>query len=271
MTRVATILVSVPLIVALTYFGGFPFFLLILFLALASLNEFYNLLASKGAEPYRTIGFAVTTFFISFAHYTLKHPNWEPAQAAIFTFGLIISFSAAIFLRRAERTVSDIAITTLGVVYIGWLFSYFILIRALSDHGNFLFFMLLIVWINDTASFLFGKFMGRMKMAPLISPRKTWEGAIAGFVIATISAVLLAPHLVGHLGLNQYHAGILAAIVAIVAQMGDLVESVIKRDVGAKDSGALIPGHGGALDRMDSFILSAPFVYYYLVWILGRT
>jgi phosphatidate cytidylyltransferase len=90
-------------------------------------------------------------------------------------------------------------------------------------------------------------------------------------VIATGSAILLAPSIVGHLGLNQYHAGVLAAIVAIVAQMGDLVESVIKRDVGAKDSGALIPGHGGALDRMDSFILSAPFVYYYLVWILGRT
>lgn len=271
MVRVATVLVSVPLVLILTYFGGAPFFLMVLVIALASLNEFYNLMARKGSEPYRVIGIAVTIFFISFAQYTLKHPNWEPAQAAIFTFGLVIAFSAAIFLRRAERTVSDIAITTLGVVYVGWLFSYFVLIRALSIHGNFLFFMLLVVWINDTAAFVIGKFFGRIKMAPLISPNKTWEGAIGGFVIAVSTAILVSPYMVGLYGLNPFHAGVLAIIVAITAQIGDLVESLIKRDVGAKNSGDWIPGHGGMLDRMDSFILSAPFVYYYLVWILGRT
>ncbi len=122
--------------------------------------------------------------------------------------------------------------------------------------------MIAAIWGNDIAAYLVGRSIGRVRLIPSISPSKTIEGTIAGFLACLIMAWAFGS--LAHL--NLLHSIILGIIIGIAAQISDLAESMIKRDVGAKDSSQLVPGHGGILDRMDSFILSAPIVYYYIVW-----
>ncbi|OGC21466.1 hypothetical protein A2310_03200 [candidate division WOR-1 bacterium RIFOXYB2_FULL_37_13] len=264
-TRSLTILVSVPIIWACTYFGGFLFLIFILTLALFSVNEFYNLMMKKGYYPAYWVGNIITIFFIVFSYYSVSK-NWEPAHSAILTIAASLALMAGVFLKRAEDTIVDVAVTLLGMIYIGWFFSYFIFIRSLTDHGAYFFFLMLTIWAMDIMAYLVGKKFGRHKLAPNISPHKTWEGAIAGFVTCIIASEIFS----NFAAINGTHALILGLLIGLVAQLSDLVESVIKRDAGAKDSSQIIPGHGGVLDRLDSFILTAPIMYYYVVWVILR-
>ena len=172
---------------------------------------------------------------------------------------------ATLFLKkRPKEAIVDIAVTLLGMIYIGWFFSYFLFIRALTDHGAYLAFMMGTIWALDVVAYLVGKKFGKHRLFPSVSPNKSIEGAIAGFVFCLIAAAIFGYYA----RFDMTHSLILGAIIGVVAQLSDLVESLIKRDAGVKDSSHLIPGHGGILDRMDSFILAAPVVYYYLVWVI---
>ncbi|NQU17262.1 MAG: phosphatidate cytidylyltransferase [Candidatus Saganbacteria bacterium] len=263
--RALTIILTVPIIWACTYFGGLAFLALILSLALLSINEFYKLMMKKGYMPAFWLGNVITIFFIIFAYYSLER-NWEPAHSAIFTMAAIFAFMAGVFLKREKDTSVDIAVTIMGIVYIGWFFSYFLFIRNMTDHGGYLFFLMLTIWANDVVAYLVGTRFGKRKLAPNISPKKTVEGAAAGFMVCLAAAGIFS----WIAKLPLIHALILGAIIGIVAILSDLIESVIKRDAGEKDSSNLVPGHGGVLDRMDSFILTVPVMYYYLVWVVLR-
>jgi phosphatidate cytidylyltransferase len=156
----------------------------------------------------------------------------------------------------------DVAVTILGMVYVGWFFSYLLFIRSLTDHGGYLFFLMLTIWAMDMAAYLSGKVFGHTPLMPSISPKKTWEGAIAGFLVALAAAAIFS----WTANLELFHALVLGGLIGIFGQFSDLIESLIKRDAGVKDSSTLIPGHGGVLDRIDSFVLTAPLMYYYVVW-----
>ena len=261
MLRSLTILVTAPIIWGCVYYGGVLFLSLVLILALASVNEFYALMMKKGYYPAFIVGNIITIFFIVFAYYSINK-NWEPAQSAILTIAATIALMAGVFLKREKDTIVDVSVTILGMIYIGWFFSYFLFIRNLTEHGAYLFFLIFTIWAMDIVAYLVGKKFGRHKIAPNISPKKSWEGAIAGFITCIIAADIFS----GFAMINGTHAIILGIIIGIVAQLSDLVESVIKRDAGVKDASNVIPGHGGFLDRMDSFILTAPIMYYYVVW-----
>jgi len=261
-TRLITSIISVPVIFLCTYYGGWSFFVLVTVMALASLNEFYSLMNKKGYSPSYLVGTLVTVFFTWFITYTLKHPHWEPYATGILTTAIIITFSAGIFLKKAQNSTVNASITLLGILYIGWMFSYLILIRELTLHGAYLFFLLISIWACDTFAYLVGTYFGHIKLSPYISPNKTVEGAVAGLTVSVIAASIFSRMI----GMNLVHGIILGAIIGIVGQISDLVESLIKRDAGVKDSSHIIPGHGGALDRMDSFILTAPIMYYYISW-----
>ncbi|MFC1559693.1 phosphatidate cytidylyltransferase [Candidatus Margulisiibacteriota bacterium] len=263
--RLLTMLVAIPIISLCTYVGGWPFFALVASLALFSLNEFYNLMSKKGIKPSFFVGNAVTLFFMWFASFTLKHPHWEPYVIGILTAGIIVAFSSSIFVKKTENTIVDISITLLGILYVGWMFSYLTLVRELTPHGAYLFFLMIAIWANDIAAYLIGSKIGRIKLSPFISPKKTVEGAIAGFIVCIIAAGIFSQFI----GMNLTHALILGVIVGIMGQVSDLVESLIKRDAGVKDSSSILPGHGGFLDRMDSFILTAPIMFYYISWFVG--
>lgn len=263
--RSLTILIGAPIIWACTYYGGLWFLALVLVLALFSVNEFYGLMMKKGYFPAFVVGNVITIFFIVFAYYSINQ-KWESAQSAILTIAAILALMAGVFLKREEDTIVDVAVTLLGMIYIGWFFSFFLFIRNLTAHGAYMFFLLFAVWAMDVVAYLVGKKFGRHKMAPNISPNKTWEGAIAGFFTCVIAADIFS----GFSMINGTHALVLGVIIGIAAQLSDLVESVIKRDAHAKDSGDMLPGHGGMLDRMDSFILTAPIMYYYVVWVIMK-
>ncbi len=260
--RILTILVSVPVIFLCTYFGGWSFFILVTALALLSLNEFYSLMNKKGYSPSYVIGFLVTIFFTWLVTYTLKHPLWEPYATGILTTAIIVTFTGGIFLKKAQDSTVNAAITLIGILYIGWMFCYLILIRELTAHGAYLFFLMIAIWACDTSAYLVGTYFGKVKLSPFISPKKTVEGSVAGFVIAIVAALVFGKLI----GMSIVHVVILGSIIGVVSQISDLVESLIKRDAGVKDSSNLIPGHGGVLDRMDSFILTAPIMYYYIFW-----
>jgi phosphatidate cytidylyltransferase len=253
----------VPIIFACVYFGGFAFLLLILLLAMTSLNEFYNMMKKKDFHPAYWVGNFFTIFFLVVAYFALKR-NWEPAHSAILTGSALVTMVSTLFLKRTKDAIVDIAVTLLGMFYIGWFFSYFLFIRALSDRGAYLFFFIGTVFAFDIVAYLVGIKFGKHKLFPSVSPKKSIEGALAGFICC-----LAAAGIFGHYaGFEMIHSLILGGVIGIMAQFSDLVESLIKRDAGVKDSSTVLPGHGGFLDRMDSFILTAPIVYYYLVWVL---
>jgi len=262
LTRLLTIIICVPVIFLCTYYGGWSFFVFVTVLALLSLNEFYTLMNKKGYSPSYLVGNSVTIFFTWFITYTVRHPHWEPYATGILTTAIIITFSAGIFLKKAQDSTVNASVTLLGILYIGWLFSYLILIREMTAHGAYLFFLMIAIWACDTTAYIVGTKIGRVKLSPYISPHKTVEGAISGFIVSVIAATVFGKMI----NMNITHSVILGIIIGIVGQISDLVESLIKRDAGVKDSSTAVPGHGGVLDRMDSFILTAPIMYYYLSW-----
>lgn len=261
--RLITILLTLPIVVTCVYFGGIAFLTLVLILALISINEFFNMMKAKDFHPAYWVGNFFTIFFIVFAYYALKK-NWEPAHSALLTGAALVTMGSSLFLKRPKDAIVDIAVTLFGMIYIGWFFSYLLFIRALTERGAYLLFLMGTIWALDIVAYLFGSRFGRHKLLPSVSPKKSVEGAVAGFIFCLIAAGVFGYYA----GFDLTHSLVLGAIIGIVAQMSDLVESLIKRDAGVKDSSSIMPGHGGVLDRIDSFILTAPVVYYYLVWIV---
>lgn len=261
--RLLTIFIMVPLIIYGTYVGGVSFLLLVTGLAFFSLNEYYSLFAKIGRRPLIIEGQALSVFFIFLASSQIIILFWTSLLTSIFTFFCIFFFIFEIFLGRLFLEKSNILATIRGSIYTGWFLSYLILIRNFTT-SRLTFFLIATVWANDTAAYLIGTFIGRgqHQLAPFISPKKTWEGALGGFLGAVATAYLFG----GIFQIPFIHTLILALIISATAQIGDLVESFLKRKAGVKNSSEILPGHGGILDRLDSFILSAPIFYYYCLW-----
>jgi len=158
--------------------------------------------------------------------------------------------------------------TIAGILYIGWLLSHLVALRGLEDGRNWVFLALLATFGSDTAAYFTGRALGRHKLAPSISPGKTWEGTIAGFLGAIIISLLFTIPSPLSLPLGYWSAIILGLLISVFGQLGDLVESLLKRNMGVKDSGKLLPGHGGALDRIDSVVFASVVVYYYVIWVI---
>ncbi|MDD4179680.1 MAG: phosphatidate cytidylyltransferase [Candidatus Margulisbacteria bacterium] len=258
--RTVTSLAALPVILGCVYYGNWPFFFLVLALALIAVNEFYNMMMKKGFFPAYYVGNIITAFFVVFAYYSVKR-NWEPAHSAILTLAAAIALIAGVFLKREKDTIVDVAVTILGMIYVGWFLSYLFFIRNLTEHGGYLFFLILTVWAMDVAAYFAGRLLGHTPLMPSVSPKKTWEGAIAGFIVCLLAAWIFS----STAQLELWHALILGGLIGVFGQISDLIESMMKRDAAVKDSSNIIPGHGGVLDRIDSFVLTAPLMYYYLV------
>lgn len=166
----------------------------------------------------------------------------------------------------SERPFANMAYIMLGMLYIGMPFAllYFIAFEKSYFYANTVFGILLLTWLNDTAAYLIGSAIGRTPLLPRISPKKTWEGTLSGVGVTFLTAVGLF-YILNELLLRDWL--VLAAIVSIFGTLGDLVESMLKRSFAVKDSGSLLPGHGGMLDRFDGFIFCVPFAAAYLLWI----
>ncbi|HXR98071.1 MAG TPA: phosphatidate cytidylyltransferase [Terriglobales bacterium] len=260
MTRVVTALLLVPVAVAVVIWAPEAIFVfLTLLVTLFALRELYDLAEAQGLAPYRWLGLVLTAVvMVLFA---------LPSTAGIgLLFAVLAACPLAVLirgLRKPERMATvagDAGSTLLGVLYLGLLMGIFARLRL--SGVIWILFLFAVVWLGDTAALYAGKLWGKHAMAPRVSPNKTWEGATASMVIA-----LAVGWSFGHWFVNASWAClIVAAVMNVAAQLGDLAESLIKRGANLKDSGSILPGHGGVLDRIDAMLFAAPALWYYLAF-----
>ena len=269
--RTASGVLFVPLLIALAMAGGLAFLTFVALQAALGLTEFYRLMRAKGHAPVAWLGHLAALAVLGVAY----RPH-TPFGAFLLTGSLMLLLAVA--LRHPERRgiVESVAVTAVGVLYVGWLSAHFVLLRELPwlaglDYGDgmkLVLFAFLLTWSCDTGAFLVGRRFGRTRPFTRISPRKSLEGVAGGFVFA-IAASLIASRTFMHPEggapwLGAAEAVAVGALVGIGGQVGDLVESLLKRDADAGDASDLIPGHGGVLDRFDSLYFGAPIVYHFL-------
>ncbi|HET7291708.1 MAG TPA: phosphatidate cytidylyltransferase [Vicinamibacteria bacterium] len=258
--RVATAAVALPALLAVFFLG--PRWLgvaLVALALLAGLVEFFGLLAARGLPPMRRTGLVLAAaMFLDVAM-----PGW--AGAPLWPFAALLLLTVTLRPGRAlEATIPVAALTLLGAAYLGAMGGTIaaLLVLPPSTDGPWRVVLLLaIVMAADTLAFFVGHAVGRHRLAPAVSPGKTVEGAVAGVVGGVLGAFAVRAY--GLPGLPSVDALALGALVAAMGIVGDLDESLLKRWAGVKDSGTLFPGHGGALDRLDSLLFGAPILYYY--------
>jgi phosphatidate cytidylyltransferase len=260
--RLVSALCILPPVALIVHFGSsFHFLLLLTFIIGLGLLEFYRMLSAKGFPCWRWLG-TLCGMGMPLAFYMGGMANQGAVAGTV-----ILMFIAALVSRQELTTsVQSVAFTLLGVFYVGWLLSYVLLLHGLMGGPNYVFFIFSVIWLGDATALVVGTLVGRYWLAPSISPHKTVEGAIGGLIGSLIGAVFGGFWLLGHYTVTQYL--IIGGILAILGQMGDLCESLLKRSTGIKDSGILIPGHGGILDKVDGILFGAPALYYYILYVM---
>ncbi len=274
--RVLSAVLFLPLLVLLARIGKIPYLLFTLTAIALMLREFYHMMGQKGLSPHWKSGFLASLLLPVGLYLRLRGGRIEEWHVAgMLTFLLFAVFLAELRRGTGKEAAVNTGATLLGVFYIGWLGSHLVGLRELppmlgQSYAWGMSYALLpffLAWTCDTAAYAVGRAFGRTRLAPAVSPKKSVEGAIGGF-LATVAAGVtarwwFAPYL------TWFDAVAVGTLVGFFAQVGDLVESLLKRDAETKDSSDLIPGHGGALDRFDSLLFAAPLVYYYLVFRAG--
>ena len=253
--RILTAVVGIPLLLYLAHAGGAAFSLFTAGISALCCYE-YALVLRLGGRPVQFLPTVVVGSALA-ACAALGGPLGLVVTAGVALISLVEMFSPVHSLDRA-------ALTLFGALFAGWMPAHLALIRDLRPNGEaFLFMTFVAVWCMDTAAYAVGRTFGRHPLAPVLSPKKTWEGAIGGFAAAVGVCLLFSHYLLKDALTFPWAVGI-GAVIGATGQLSDLAESMVKRDAGIKDSGALLPGHGGVFDRFDSFILCAPAVYYFL-------
>jgi phosphatidate cytidylyltransferase len=291
--RIATAVVLIPIVLVLILRAPVPVLAVVAgIVALVAVHEFLGLTEAYGVRPMRWITLIFCGIF--FLLLALNFGNDKPLLAtAVFVYclGFAAALAPFIFLTRAMRN-KDLAsgypaaaAAVFAFTYIALPLGMLVQLRQQWAGGFYLLYLLLVVWAGDIFAYFIGRSMGRHRMAPRISPNKTWEGAAASLVASVVlgwllfhnalplSEALLRAGLIarqdGLFGLEQPAMGpviVLTVILNGAAQLGDLVESLLKRGAGVKDSGAILPGHGGMLDRIDALLFAAPVLWYYAAW-----
>jgi phosphatidate cytidylyltransferase len=187
------------------------------------------------------------------------------SERVAFTAVLLVLLAVGLLRPDAGRPGWEpVAVTLFGVAYVNWLLGYTFWLRDLEEGREWILLLVSVTWLGETAAYLVGSTLGRHKLAPAISPRKTVEGALAQLVMSVLAAVAARATFFPALSLES--AALVGLLLGVVGQAGDLLESSIKRSVGTKDTGRLIPGHGGMLDRVDSLLVNTPVLFYYVTY-----
>ena len=265
--RILVAIVGIPALLGAIWLG-FPYLTIIVGLAaLIGLWEFHRMAKAWGASPYLPYSLIWTILFIAHAQLAADHGNFSILLIA----GGLAPLLAFALLRRNHATFQNCLHTAIGPLYVGFLLSHALLLRegaaGLEDGRSWLLYALLITFAADTGAFFVGKLTGRHKMAPTISPGKTWEGFAGGLTFAAAASVGVTTLL--ELPMSLPCQITLGLLLATVAALGDLAESWMKRRANLKDSGILLPGHGGILDRMDSLLAVLPVTFYAAAYIMA--
>jgi phosphatidate cytidylyltransferase len=291
--RILTALVLIPIVLLLVLRAPVPLVALVTALvALLAVQEFLKLAEAYGIRPFRWPTYLfVAAFFLFLA---LNPGNAKPLLSTaifIYTVGFTAAIAPVVFLTIGMRQLNLSAalpaamVSVFAFCYVALPLGLLVQLREQWSGAFLLLYLLLLVWAGDIFAYFVGKSLGRHLMSPRISPKKTWEGALASLLASLvvgmllynyalpISTALLNAHLIqvrdGFFALQKpplWPTLLLSAAINIAAQLGDLVESLIKRGAGVKDSGTLLPGHGGMLDRIDALLFAAPVLWYYAAW-----
>ena len=256
--RVASAIVLIPLFVWMVSRG--PAWLFVLFVAVVAGTaawELARLFERSGVPTYARLGpAAVVAVTASFAW-----PGLDPPAAMVVLTLAAAGLLAAPLFRPGTLSFEPVATSLLGVLYVGWFLGHAVLLYRLPSGGELVLVLVGTTWLGESAAYMVGSTIGRHKLAPAVSPKKTVEGAAAQVAASLVGAWALGAWLLPDWSVSRI-VGV-GILLGVIGQVGDLAESVIKRSVGVKDTGGLIPGHGGLLDRVDGLLLNAPALYYY--------
>ncbi len=263
MTRVWTaIALVIPVLAVVVWAPAWLFTVLLAAVAILGAHEFYGLARACGASPFLWIGSVATGAFVVLTAMTVGEQVWVAVLVGLL---LALGIRALCQPSLMATHASNASLTLFGAFYLGLLLGLLGSIRNSSAGIVWLLFLFAVVWIGDTAALYAGRAWGRHRIAPRVSPKKTWEGAAASLVVAILLGAGfgawfdVAP---GHWPIVEM--AVLGGVINVAAQIGDLVESLFKRGAQVKDSSNLLPGHGGILDRIDALLFAAPVLWYYV-------
>lgn len=265
--RILTAIVGIPVAVYVISYGQWLFAMAVLILALLAWYEFYAMLKNKNINVLYSWGFLINSVILGCAWLG----NSQEFVAVVFVSTLLALLR--IVTTSSKFTVVDAAFSVLGISYIGVSFAHLLLLRftdhsiyimtswgQISSGAAYLWLAFVGTWASDTFAYFVGTYFGRHKLCPKISPGKTAEGALGGILGSIIAIIVLGTVF----KLSIVHSLVMGILVGVAAPIGDLVESAMKRFAGVKDSGQILPGHGGILDRFDSILFTVPAIYYYM-------
>jgi phosphatidate cytidylyltransferase len=259
--------IAIPLIVGLVLWASpFHFFLVLGILVILAQYEFYRLFPAIPVDSGLWMGLSAGAGFLYVIY--LKSTGSVPPETldAVIALLLLTALGGTLLSGWVDR-MAHLPVVWLGIMYVPFLMGTLLLIRGIPGGAHWIVYLLALTWIVDAGGYFVGKALGRHKMAPRISPGKTWEGAAGGAIVGILFSVAVARYLPG----NTSRVAMLSigVLLSVTGQIGDLVESAFKRQAGVKDSGHFLPGHGGMLDKVDSLLFNAPVLYGILIFYEG--
>ncbi len=271
--RVLTGAVGIPLILIAIKCGGLPFFLLVLGICMFCLYEMFALFSKMGHAPRTVPGyiFAVLLYLVftvpALADPRFTVPLGNPSYIGLALTLFVTTLTMGELFHVKTRSLLSVAVTFFAVIFAIWPLSHLVLLRELAPLGaQWTMFVFICTWVTDSAAYLTGNAMGSKALAPKVSPKKTVEGFIGGIIGGALAASIMWVIYFRQQGVDFAETVILGGVgLGVIGQLSDLVESMLKREAKVKDSSTVLPGHGGFLDRFDSYLLAAPLLYYYLV------
>lgn len=273
--RVLFAVVAIPLVLAAAYAGGLVLALVLAIAGALGVWEYYRIARAAGHEPLVPIGLVIAALLPPAVHF-YRVGRFAPPVLALPAVLVVIIFALSIWARGVEgRPIGATATTVFGVLYASGLLAFAYGLRyhtyavGAVAGTSVLLYPLVLTWISDTAAYAVGRSLGRHKLIPSVSPGKTVEGAVGALVICAVASWAYARWVLAPLAMLGMHAGtalLFGCVVGVAVQLGDLAESLIKREGGVKDSSHLIPGHGGVLDRLDGMLFALPVAYLLLTY-----
>ncbi len=262
-TRIIVSVIAIPAIVLACYFGEYYFFAFVLGIGIISYYEFWLFVKNKDINANLIVGIISVGMII-----TNSYKSFIAYYPLLIT--ILLALTIIELFRNKNSAIINLGTTILGILYFGMFASALLSIREFyqvdyTRGGLLIISIFASIWICDSAAFFGGTSLGKHKLFPRVSPNKSWEGAIFGLLFAVIAMVISKVIIIDFL--SWLDVIIIGIIVGIIGQIGDLIESLFKRDAGVKDSSALIPGHGGIFDRFDSLLYSAPAVFLYIKYL----